>query len=117
MIDTTTHKTTLTEEKERLEAELQTLGRRNPSNPNDWEAVPPEGEHAADPNDTADLMEGYSENAAILTDLENRYNDVLAALSRIEEGTYGTCAVGGEAIEADRLAADPAARTCKAHMQ
>jgi len=115
-MDTTAFSTRLTEEKERLEAELQTLGRRNPSNPADWEALPPEGERAADPNDTADQMEGYSENAAILTDLENRYNDVLNALKRVDEGTYGTCTVGGEEIEEDRLNADPAAATCKAHM-
>ena len=116
MIDTNAFKSLLTEEKDRLEAELSTLGRRNPSNPADWEALPPEGERASDPNDAADLMEGYSENSAILTDLENRYNDVLTALTRIEEGTYGTCEVGGEAIEEDRLQAQPAARTCKAHM-
>jgi len=107
----------LEEEKARLEAELATLGRRNPANPADWEALPPEGEREADPNDTADLMEGYGENAAILNDLEIRYNAVLAALGRIEAGTYGTCTAGGEEIEEERLNADPAASTCKAHMQ
>ena len=34
----------------------------------------------------------------------------------IAAGTYGTCEVSGEQIEEDRLEADPAARTCKAHM-
>jgi RNA polymerase-binding transcription factor DksA len=106
----------LTAEKATLEAELATVGRRNPSNPADWEAVPQEVGLEADPNDQADQMEGYRENAAILTDLENRYNDVLGALSRIEAGTYGTCGVCGAAIEDDRLAAEPAARTCKAHL-
>lgn len=115
-MDTTAFSNRLTEEKERLEAELSTLGRRNPSNPADWEALPPEGEREADPNDTADLMEGYSENAAILTDLENRYNDVVEALKRVEDGSYGTCEVCGETIEEERLNADPAAKTCKAHM-
>lgn len=116
MIDTTTFKSTLSEEKERLEAELQTLGRRNPSNPNDWEAVPQETGQEADPNDAADLIEGFEENTAILKDLEIRYNDVLRALAKIEEGTYGICEVSGEEIEAARLEADPAARTCVAHM-
>lgn len=116
MIDTTTFKTTLTEEKARLEAELQTLGRRNPSNPADWEAVPQETGQEADPNDAADLIEGFEENTAILKDLEIRYNDVLRALAKIEEGTYGTCEVSGEEIETARLEADPAARTCIAHM-
>ena len=103
-------------EKDTLEAELATVGRRNPSNPADWEAVPSEVGQESDPNDQADLMEGLGENTAILRDLENRYNDVLEALSRMEKGTYGTCTIGGEVIEDDRLAAEPAARTCKAHL-
>lgn len=106
----------LIEEKNTLEAELATVGRRNPSNPADWEPVPPEVGQEADPNDQADLMEGLGENTAILRDLENRYNDVLDALSRMEKGTYGSCTVGGETIEDDRLEAEPAARTCKAHL-
>lgn len=116
MIDTTTYHARLTEEKDRLEAQLLTVGRRNPANPADWEALPPEGEREPDPNDAADLIEGYEENTAILKDLEIRYNDVLAALSRIEAGTYGVCEVSGDEIEEDRLNADPAASTCKAHM-
>ncbi|HWH07176.1 MAG TPA: TraR/DksA C4-type zinc finger protein [Candidatus Paceibacterota bacterium] len=116
MIDTTPFKARLEEEKTQLEAELATLGRRNPSNPADWEALPPETGQEADPNDAADLMEGYGENSAILHDLEIRYNDVLRALARITEGGYGICEVGGEEIEEDRLNADPAAKTCKAHL-
>jgi len=115
MTDTTAYKNTLTEEKTRLEAELATVGRRNPSNPADWEARPQETGQEADENSAADLQEGYGENAAILNDLEIRYNEVLAALARIEAGTYGTCSVGGEEIEEARLQADPAAATCIAH--
>ena len=40
----------------------------------------------------------------------------LDALERIEKGTYGICEVGNEEIEEDRLNANPAARTCKAHL-
>ena len=108
--------TRLTEEKERLETQLATVGRRNPANPNDWEALPSETGQESDPNDVAEMIEGYEGNTAILKDLEIRYNDVLAALARIDAGTYGVCEVSGEAIEAARLDADPAARTCKAHL-
>jgi DnaK suppressor protein len=96
--------------------ELESVGRRNPSNPNDWEPVPQEVGQEADPNDRADLIEHFGDNTAILKVLEVRYNEVIAALARIEDGTYGTCVVSGEIIEEDRLAADPAASTCKAHM-
>jgi len=116
MNDTSTYKARLEEEKAKLEEELSTVGRRNPSNPDDWEATPQETGQEADPNDRGDVMEHFSENAAILTDLENRYNDVKAALERIAAGTYGTCEEGGEPIETERLDADPAARTCKAHI-
>lgn len=115
-MNTAAYKDRLTQEKEKLEGELASIGRKNPSNPSDWEAVPSETGQEADPNDAADLIEGFEANTAILKDLEARYQDVLAALARIEEGTYGTCETGGEAIEPERLDADPAARTCKAHL-
>lgn len=116
MIDTTKYRGRLKEEKVRLGKEMETIGRRNPSNPGDWEAVPQETEQEADPNDRADQMEEYSENNAILTDLEIRYNEVKDALLRIENNTYGTCKVCGMEIEADRLEADPSADTCKEHL-
>lgn len=115
-MNTAPYKTRLLEEKATLEAELATVGRPNPSNPGDWEAVPQEVGQESDPTDRADLIEHYGDNNAILTDLELRYADVTSALARIEDGTYGTCTMSGEPIEEDRLNADPAAKTCKAHM-
>ncbi len=116
MKNTDAYKATLEEEKANLETQLQSVGRKNPSNPADWEAVPAATGQEPDPNDAADLIEGFESNTAILKELEARYNDVLGALTRIEAGTYGVCEVSGEEIEAERLAADPAARTCKAHL-
>lgn len=115
-METTLYKQRLEAEREKLERELKSIGRRNPSNPNDWEAVPQDIESESDPVDVANNIEGYEDNTAILKDLEIRYNEVLAALERIENGTYGICTVSGEAIEEDRLAADPAAKTCKTHL-
>lgn len=107
----------LEEEKTLLIEQLQTVGRVNPSNPGDWEPIPSETSKESDPNDQADYIENYEENTAILKDLEIRYNNVLGALDRIEKGTYGACAVSGEEIEEDRVEADPAAKTCKAHLE
>ncbi len=106
----------LIEEQTTLEAELQSVGRRNPENPNDWEALPQETGQESDPNDAADLITHYEDNTAILKDLEIRYNEVRTALARIENGTYGTCVVSGDPIEEDRLEANPAAKTCKQHL-
>ncbi len=116
MNDVSSYKATLEEERARLEAELKTVGRKNPSNPGDWEAVPEETGQEPDQNDAADMIEGYEANTAILKELETRYNEVGAALTRITDGTYGICSIGGEPIEEERLQADPAATTCKAHL-
>ncbi len=110
-------RTRLLDEKARLESELAGIGRRNPSNPSDWEPVPPpETTTESDPIDAADYSTGFDTNASIVADLETRYNSVLAALESMEKGTYGVCEVGNEPIEAARLEADPAARTCTKHL-
>lgn len=104
-------------EKTKLEGELKGIGRRNPANPQDWEPVPPAGvETESDIVDSADITIGFENNAAIVADLETRYNEVVAALERLEKGAYGRCEVSGEPIEAARLEADPAARTCLKHL-
>ncbi len=113
-------KNKLEAEKKDLEAELKTVGRKNPDNPNDWEPVPPESDEMtkADDNDEATRIEEYEDNTAILKQLEARYNEVGAALKRIASGSgYGVCEVCGKEIESDRLEANPAATTCKEHMK
>ena len=99
-----------------VEAELGTVARRNPENPSDWQALPPsnEGSHS-DVNEQADVIEDFEENTAIVKQLEIQYNNIKAALERIENGTFGKCEINGEPIEPDRLEANPSARTCKTH--
>lgn len=100
-----------------VEKELNEVGRKNPDNKADWEAEPTlMNENSADSNETADNLEEYESNAAVLRELEIRYNDIKDALAKIEKGTYGICEVGGEPIEEERLIANQAARTCKKHM-
>lgn len=101
----------------KVEAELKTVGRKNPDNPADWEPLPDKMDTlASDDNEVADSIESYEENAGILKQLEIRYNELKKALDRIETKTYGTCAVGKEIIEKERLEANPAATTCKKHI-
>jgi RNA polymerase-binding protein DksA len=94
-------------EKTRLEIEVASVA--GPSNVIDETTD-------ADPNEVADKIEEFDSNFAISDDLKLSLNDVQAALDRIEEGTYGVCEVSGKPIELDRLGANPAARTCKEHM-
>lgn len=105
----------LAEEKKKLETELSSVGKRSSFVPDDWEAVPPETGSEPDSIDQASDVTLNEENSAILADLEARYDTILFAQKRIEQGSYGTCEVCGEPIEEARLEADPAATTCIAH--
>lgn len=103
-------------EKVRLESEMGGIGQRNLRVPDDWEPVPTEVGTEADLVDQADVVMSREGNAAILADLETRYDSVLAALSRIEKKAYGKCEICGNKIEEKRLEVDPAATTCVRHL-
>jgi RNA polymerase-binding transcription factor DksA len=115
-MNTADFKSRLEAEKKTLEHELASVGKKNPASPGDYEAVGSEQGSEPDILDQAKVTQSYEENEGIERDLEARYDQVRAALARIEDGTYGKCSVCGEAIEADRLEANPAASTCKAHL-
>jgi RNA polymerase-binding protein DksA len=51
-------------------------------------------------------------NAALIAVLERRSQDIAAALQSIDNGTYGTCARCGNAIEIERLEVKPDATLC-----
>ncbi|MDO8593381.1 MAG: TraR/DksA C4-type zinc finger protein [bacterium] len=103
-------------DKAKLELEMASVGRRNPGVPNDWEPTPSETGMESDIADQADVVMSRESNTAILADLEARYDTVLSALKRIENGKYGKCEVCGEKIEDARLEADPSATTCVKHL-
>ena len=105
-------------EKKIVEKELEEIGRRNPDNLSDWEATPVQRDVSqADENTVADSIEGYEENVAIVNTLESRYKDIKSGLDKIKHGVFGICQVCKEEIDHDRLEANPAARTCRAHME
>jgi len=109
-------KRSLETELETLREELKSVGRVNPDNPADWEALPePMDTSASDKNESADSIEEFEVNTAILKQLEVRWNAVKDALSEIENDTYGFCKISGEPIEKERLEANPSARTCLKH--
>jgi RNA polymerase-binding transcription factor DksA len=118
MINIKQIKTQLEKEKKLLEKEMKEVGRKNPSNPNDWEPMENDiNADTADVDEVADEMENFSENTSILNKLEPRYNDIKTALEKIKKGTYGKCEIGGEDIPEERLKVNPAAKTCIKHSQ
>lgn len=100
----------LTEERAHLLDELRSLG----ADPDSEKVKRIEG---VDDN-FADTAQSTVEREQILRRVEmtrERLADVDVALGRMEEGTYGTCVVGGEPIPDARLEARPTSVRCVEH--
>ena len=108
----------LREEKEAIEKELPSVGRRNPDVPGDWEATPADmNTMVSDKNELADKFEEMESRAAIEDSLEGQLVLINAALERIKAGKYGICAECGKPIDEKRLEAYPAAKNCVKHTE
>ena len=117
MKDTSHYKAKLEEERDKLAHELNDLGVADPNKPGDWEVKVPEMDiMTSDENELADRAEEMHIDSIVLDELEGRYQNIENALVKIEQGTYGVCETCAGPIEDERLDANPAARTCKAHM-
>lgn len=110
-------KNRLLAEKTEVESELGEVGAQNPQNPSDWVATSGEPSASADVNELSDKFEEYGQNQGLVNSLEVRLANITRALEKIEKNEYGTCEISNTPIELDRLEANPAARTCKAHME
>jgi DnaK suppressor protein len=93
-------------EKERLEGELSLLGKK--VGEGDYETTAPD--FGSDEEETASEVEEYVDNLSVETNLEGQLQEVLAALGRIENGTYGICEKSGQLIDRARLEVYPSAR-------
>lgn len=102
---------------EELIKELHSIGILDPHNPSDWIAIPESVDtNEPDENLAADVVEEWDERQALVATLERRYNDLNRALAKVDTDAFGICEICTAAIESDRLDVNPAARTCKAHM-
>lgn len=116
MTDNTQYKTKLETLLDTIITDLESIAQYNKTS-SDWVAIPTGTDVGeADQNVEADAVEEWNERRATVAQLETRFNNIKRALKKIEEGTFGVCEISGEMIESDRLEANPAARTCKAHM-
>lgn len=117
MKDVAVYKKQLEGERDKLATELEGLGTKNPDRAGDWEVKAPTMDiMSSDENELADRAEEMHIDSIVLDELEARYQAVTNALGKIERGAYGTCDVCAGPIEEERLDANPAAATCKAHM-
>lgn len=67
--------------------------------------------------DSAQATTERSELLGLIEQLRDHHAEVVAALTRLDEGTYGKCERCGQEIPIERLEAIPAARLCVACKQ
>lgn len=65
--------------------------------------------------DSGQVAAEQGENLTLLTSFRDQLSEVEAALTRLDDGTYGNCEVCGNAIAEPRLEAMPATRFCIDH--
>lgn len=117
MLDKKKIKEQLEKERDQLLEELRGMGKLN-NETGDWEATPEEmSSRESDQNDMADRFEDFEARSSMIRVLEPRLNNILRALKRLAHGAFGTCEVCGKEIETARLEANPAAKTCKKHLE
>ena len=95
----------LKEEKQLLEKDLQRIAHKDHG---DYQANYPE--YGRNNDENASEMSDYASLNATTEAIEARLEEVIAAIQRIENGTYGVTEAG-EVIPEDRLRANPAATT------
>jgi RNA polymerase-binding transcription factor DksA len=106
----------LEKERDMLVEQMRDMGKLNPET-GEWEATPEEmGYQESDQNDMADRFEDFEERSSMIKDLGQRLNNILNALKGINRESFGKCEVCKKNIEGTRMEANPAARTCKKHL-
>lgn len=99
-------KTKLLEEKAHLEEELALLGKK--AGETNYETTM--NDMGDDEDEAASEVEEYVDNLGVESNLEAQLEEVVAALERIENGSYGICEATGKDIAPERLEAYPSAR-------
>lgn len=116
MLDKKKIKEKLEKEKNVLVDQLRDIGKLNPET-NEWEAIPEEREsRESDQNDMADRFEDFEARSIMIKALESRLNSILSALKGLNRESFGKCEVCKKDIEMARMEVNPAAKTCKKHL-
>ena len=116
MLDKKKIKEKLEKERDVLLDQIRDIGKLNPET-NEWEAVPEERDsRESDQNDMADRFEDFEERSAMIKVLESRLNDILSVLKELNKESFGKCEVCKKDIEMSLMEVNPAAKTCKKHL-
>ncbi len=106
--------TIIEQNKQKLRAEKQRLENLL-SRVEDKDGQPKYPDFGNSEEDNAAEVAVYETNIAEEHDLEPKLERVIAALQRIDDGSYGLCKIGGEEIPEARLQTVPEAENCVAH--
>ena len=96
--------------KEQINKDLAAIGKQDKNDKNDYKVSFPEYGNKDDEN--AQEINEYTTNLATEQVLESTLKDIDTAITRIEEGIYGTCKYCGEQIGKKRMQARPVASSC-----
>ena len=117
MMDKKKIKDKLEKERDILLEQLRDMGKLNPET-GEWEATPEKLDFPeSDQNDMADRFEDFEARSSMMRTLEPRLNSILKALKNLSKESFGKCKVCKKDIENSRLEANPAAQTCKKHLE
>ena len=97
-------------ERDKLTGQLVQFAKRNPHNPQDFNADFPQFGDKED--ESAAEVDTYATNLTLERTLESALRDVTASLDRLTKGTYGKCKYCGKEIDEKRLAARPTSSSC-----
>lgn len=103
-------KSILCTEKTEIESNISKIAKPLNKKEGDYETT--FQEIGTDREDNASEVEQYSDDLPVEVALEKRLHEIIAALERMENGTYGTCENCGKEIDIERLKANPAATSC-----
>ena len=117
MLDKKKIKEKLEIERDILFEELRDMGKLN-TETDEWEAIPEELNFPeSDQNDMADRFENFEARSSLIKTLGPRLNNILKALKTLNRESFGKCEICKKDIEMTRLEINPAARTCKQHLE
>ncbi len=102
----------LLDEKNRIEKELHSFTSETAGSVGGHETLMPPQEKETNPEDQASQEEQYFKLKSLENILEQRLNEVNAALERIDLEGFGICQSCGQEIPWTRLKVNPAATTC-----
>jgi RNA polymerase-binding transcription factor DksA len=117
MLDKKKIKEKLEKERDSLLDQMKGMGKLNLET-DEWETTPEELDFPeSDENDKADRFEDFEARSSVMRTLEPRLKTILKALKGLNRDSFGKCVVCKKDIEMARLEVNPAAQTCKKHLE